>query len=59
VRLSNRGVLEARWEAVAANGRPPRHLYRLTAFGLEYAAEHAIRSPVAPSDRRLEPRSAS
>jgi DNA-binding PadR family transcriptional regulator len=59
VRLSDRGILEARWEAPAANGRPPRHLYRLTAFGLEYAAEHAVRLPAASSDRRLEPRSAS
>ncbi|MEA2137497.1 MAG: PadR family transcriptional regulator, regulatory protein PadR, partial [Solirubrobacteraceae bacterium] len=31
VRLSDRELLEARWEAPALRGRPPRHLYRLTA----------------------------
>ena len=41
VRLSDRELLESRWEADAPAGRPPRHLYRLTASGLEYAAAHA------------------
>ena len=40
VRLSDRELLESRWEADAPAGRPPRHLYRLTASGLEYAAAH-------------------
>jgi DNA-binding PadR family transcriptional regulator len=41
IRLSERGLLEARWEdaAEAAPGRPPRHLYRLTGAGRELAAE--------------------
>ena len=46
VRLSDRGLLEARWEAGPPNGRPARHLYRLSPLGLEYAAAHAR----APSD---------
>src|SRR5690242_6410308 len=37
VRLSDRGLLEAKWEESSAAGRPPRHLYRLTADGLEHA----------------------
>jgi PadR family transcriptional regulator PadR len=52
VRLSERELLESRWEAEAPAGRPPRHLYRLTASGLDYAATHvraaapAARSPL-------------
>ena len=38
VRLADRGLLEARWEESPPHGRPARHLYRLTAGGLELAA---------------------
>lgn len=38
MRLTERGWLETRWEAVE-NGKPPRHMYRLTADGLELARE--------------------
>ena len=41
VRLSDRELLESRWEAEPPSGRPPRHLYRITPQGLEYAAQHA------------------
>ncbi len=41
VRLSDRGLLEAAWESDAPPGRPPRHLYRLTASGREYATAYA------------------
>jgi DNA-binding PadR family transcriptional regulator len=37
VRLSDRALLEAKWEEQPPAGRPPRHLYRLTADGLEHA----------------------
>ena len=50
VRLSDRELLESRWEAAVPAGRPPRHLYRLTATGLEYAATHA--RAAAPAPRR-------
>src|SRR4051812_26456112 len=40
VRLSDRDLLESRWETEPPAGRPPRHLYRLTATGLQYAAAH-------------------
>jgi PadR family transcriptional regulator, regulatory protein PadR len=39
IRLGDRGLLEAVWERDAPPGRPPRHLYRLTAAGLELARE--------------------
>jgi DNA-binding PadR family transcriptional regulator len=53
VRLSDRELLEARWEA-AVPGRPPRHLYRLTARGREYAAQHAATTtPVPPAGSRV------
>src|SRR3954469_10867032 len=53
VRLSDRGLLEAKWEESSAAGRPPRHLYRLTAEGLEYAAAPRAR---ASAKRRAQTR---
>ena len=44
VRLADRGLLEARWEEDPPPGRPARHLYRLTAHGLEMAAADATRA---------------
>ncbi|HEY2505599.1 MAG TPA: PadR family transcriptional regulator [Streptosporangiaceae bacterium] len=44
VRLAGRGLLEAKWEESPPQGRPARHLYRITAPGLELAAI----APVAP-----------
>lgn len=41
MRLADRGLLETGWETDAPPGRPPRHLYRLTRTGVEYAAEIA------------------
>jgi DNA-binding PadR family transcriptional regulator len=38
MRLSDRGLLEHRWQADPPPGRPARHLYRLTGEGREYAA---------------------
>src|SRR3954470_3537063 len=39
MRLGDRGLLESAWETEPAGGRPPRHLYRLTAAGVVAAAE--------------------
>jgi DNA-binding PadR family transcriptional regulator len=49
VRLADRKLLDARWEGSPPHGRPPRHLYRLTADGLELSAAPApaARAPVA------------
>jgi len=45
IRLHERGCLESRWESVAAQGRPPRHEYRLTAAGVAFAREWAYDAP--------------
>jgi PadR family transcriptional regulator, regulatory protein PadR len=37
MRLSERGLLDAQWETDGPTGRPPRHTYRLTDAGIEYA----------------------
>lgn len=37
-RLAERGLLEAAWEQAPPEGRPPRHLYRLSAAGTELAS---------------------
>jgi len=51
VRLADRGLLDASWEQGPA-GRPPRHLYRLSAAGREFvAAQPAKRA--APTASRL------
>jgi PadR family transcriptional regulator PadR len=42
MRLAERRLLETSWETVEA-GKPPRHLYRLTADGLRFAREHRPR----------------
>jgi PadR family transcriptional regulator len=39
MRLCDRGLLEHTWETGTPAGRPPRHLYRLTAGGVRFAAE--------------------
>jgi PadR family transcriptional regulator PadR len=41
MRFAERGWVEARWADAQAPGRPPRHLYRLTADGRRVAAERA------------------
>ncbi len=39
MRLSDRGLLEATWEADPPVGRPRRHMYRITGAGERAAAE--------------------
>lgn len=38
VRLAEHGLLETNWEE-SEDGRPPRHMYKLTRQGAHYAAE--------------------
>jgi PadR family transcriptional regulator, regulatory protein PadR len=60
MRLSDRGLLESTWEEQPPRGRPPRHLYRLTAAGVAVARESADRPRAsAEGATRLRPRSAS
>jgi PadR family transcriptional regulator, regulatory protein PadR len=39
MRLSDQGLLDARWQDSDLAGKPPRHMYRLTAGGLALARE--------------------
>jgi PadR family transcriptional regulator, regulatory protein PadR len=64
MRLSDRGLLESAWERDHPPGRPPRHLYRLTAAGVRAAAEVAAaptpaREPAPRPRRARAARSAS
>ena len=55
MRLTDRGLLDATWESDPPPGRPPRHLYRLSAAGVSLAARVARESdarPVRPELRR-------
>ena len=49
-------LLEAKWEETPPAGRPPRHLYRLTAEGIEHAA--ALARPVGKRHARASARTA-
>ena len=51
IRLADRGLLETSWEAEAAPGKPPRHLYRLTGTGRAYAASAVATAPSASPAR--------
>jgi PadR family transcriptional regulator PadR len=55
MRLADRGLLESAWKPSSA-GRPPRHVYRLTALGAATVAELAIKAvPTRPSVVRPQP----
>jgi DNA-binding PadR family transcriptional regulator len=47
MRLADRGLLETAWERAAPEGRPPRHLYRLTGPGRVLAGELAATAEAA------------
>src|SRR5438045_3088536 len=47
MRLSDQGLLEARWQEPERPGLPPRHVYRLTASGLALAREQELAAVVA------------
>ena len=43
IRLSDQGFLESKWVEPVQQGRPPRHVYRLTATGKALARSfHAV-----------------
>lgn len=46
IRLEAQGFLSADWQASEVPGRPPRHVYRLTATGCRLADAHTV-VPVA------------
>lgn len=50
MRLSDRGLLDSKWVPHKRTGRPPRHMYRLTAQGIAFArTQVAARVPVIRS----------
>lgn len=52
MRLSDRGLLDSKWSQPEVPGRPPRHLYRLTAPGLLYAREQRALSAAPAASLR-------
>jgi PadR family transcriptional regulator, regulatory protein PadR len=58
IRLADQGLLEAAWETDPPRGRPPRHLYRLSAPGLQLATELAPTAGIMRSRQRPQPRGA-
>ena len=44
IRLGDRGLLQSKWQLPEEPGRPPRHLYRLTAEGAAFAKEQLAAS---------------
>jgi len=52
IRLCDRGLLEATWESDPPQGRPPRHLYRLTGTGVQLAAQVAPVPAPPPGEAR-------
>lgn len=53
MRLSDRGLLEHKWQESPEPGRPPRHVYRLTSGGTTYA-----RAQIAGNDLATLPAAA-
>ena len=51
MRLASRDLLETDWESDRVAGRPPRHLYRLSGAGIEYAAAIPADGDPAPAPR--------
>jgi DNA-binding PadR family transcriptional regulator len=55
MRLEASGLLEAQWESAPAAGKPPRHMYRLSASGMTEAAEslQGRQGPVPAAEIRI------
>jgi DNA-binding PadR family transcriptional regulator len=52
MRLSDRKLLDSKWQETPERGRPPRHMYRLTGTGLAWAKDQLAR---LEPDTGLEP----
>jgi PadR family transcriptional regulator PadR len=55
MRLSDRGLLEATWEADPPVGRPRRHMYRITTTGASAATEAQAAVTEAPAAATVPP----
>ncbi len=53
MRMTDHGLVEAEWREPAQVGRPPRHVYRLTATGFALALELAQDAPAPSGKERL------
>jgi PadR family transcriptional regulator PadR len=49
MRMTDQGLVEATWHEPAQPGRPPRHVYRLTAKGVALARAVVRDQPVGPA----------
>jgi DNA-binding PadR family transcriptional regulator len=56
IRLSDRGLVEARWQDEPQPGRPRRHLYRLTSAGLASATGARARAAALATARAGTPK---
>jgi len=54
MRLEERGFLEAQWRSSNKPGRPPRHAYKLTNAGIQFAVSELENSkkPIHPVSRK-------
>src|SRR5271155_2001541 len=53
MRLCDRKLLESKWQPSSSQGRPPRHMYRLTASGAAFAKEQLANSNRSDSHEPL------
>jgi PadR family transcriptional regulator, regulatory protein PadR len=53
MRLCDRGMLESQWKEAKIEGRPARHMYRLTAAGVAFARNGLDERPLGIA--RVEP----
>lgn len=53
MRLCDRALLESKWQPSPQRGRPPRHMYRLTASGAAFARSELRRDCAEPMVGRL------
>jgi len=52
IRLDDQGFLISKWREPEREGRPPRHVYRLSASGLALARQQQAEAPAAPAPVR-------
>lgn len=52
IRLNDHGLLDSKWREPERPGRPPRHVYRLTAGGLALARQLTEESTKSPLSRK-------
>lgn len=51
IRLAERGLLVTAWEEDQPKGRPPRHLYRISPDGAEYARQLRLEAAARAAER--------